>query len=410
MLQRTIDVLPSARPEDVGMSSERLADIERTLTDHVERGRLPGAVVAVARRDRLVSFAAIGYRDPARGVPMTTDTLFWIASMTKPLTVVAALTLVEQGKLLLGEPVSAYLPQFGERQVARVVPDAAGEPAIETVPARRQPTVLDLMRHTSGIIAGHLESSPIHRLYADAVGNGMTPYTGAEFLERLSRLPLLHQPGEVWHYSFGIELLGLIVESLTGQPLGAYLRESVFGPLGMADTGFGVPADQWSRYAQPLSPDPETGQPLRLPDLTAARFDSGGAGAVSTVGDYLRFACMLENRGALGDTRVLGRKTVEFMTADQLWPGIDDARIGATDPLSAGYGFGLGVAVRRTTGGASVLGSPGDYSWPGSGGTYWWADPSERLVAVFMAATPTRQARTYYSQLVRALVLRAIVD
>lgn len=392
------------------MSSERLAILSQTMQAQVESGRIPGAVIAIARRNKVVYLEALGYRDRAAGVPMTTDSLFWAASMTKPMTAAGALRLYEQGKLLLNDPIGKYLPQFGNMQVAHVVTDANGWTIVETVPAIRQPTILDLMRHTSGIVEGLLGSTPVHKMYADAVGDGMTALTGSEFIDRLSRLPLLHQPGAVWHYGWGMDLLGLIVEQITGQPLRTYLQTCLFDPLEMQETGFGVPAEKQAQYVRAFAVDPFSGQPQKLPDLSIARFDSGGAGVVTTAGDYLRFALMLLNKGKWGDQRLLGRKTVDYMTANQLGPEVDASRIGMTDPLLTGYGFGLGLAVRRTAGIAPAPGSIGDFSWSGAGGTCWWADPQEELAVVFMAHTPSRAASRYYSQLMRALVMQAIVD
>ncbi len=194
--------LPRAKPEDVGMSSERLAMLSQTMQSQIESGHIPGAVIAIARRNKVVYLEALGHRDGAAGVPMTTDSLFWAASMTKPMTAAGALRLYEQGKLLLNDPIGKYLPQFGNMQVAHVVTDANGWTIVEAAPAIQQPTILDLMRHTSGIVEGLLGSTPVHKMYADAVGDGMTSLTGAEFIDRLSRLPLLHQPCAVWHYGW----------------------------------------------------------------------------------------------------------------------------------------------------------------------------------------------------------------
>lgn len=333
----------------------------------VEAGRLPGAVIGVVHRGRVVFFEAFGHRDRARAVPMTTDSLFWIASMSKPVTAVAALVLLERGRLVLDEPVGTYLPEFARWS--------------------EQPTVLDLLRHTAGMPEGLLGDTPVHRLYADAVGDGMTDLTGAEFVDRLSRLPPLHPPGAMWHYGWGLDLVGLIVESVAGSSLGEFLREEVFAPLAMTDTTFGVPERHRERSAQPLPGH-------RLPDLSVARFHSGGAGLVSTAGDYLRFVRMLLE----GGRPVLGRKTVEYMLSDQLAPEVDTSRL-----KRPGSGFGLGVAVRRRIGGAATPGSVGEVTWPGAGGTTWWADPVEQLGVVVLAYTTA----TIESQ-VRSIVLGSV--
>jgi CubicO group peptidase (beta-lactamase class C family) len=382
--------------DEAALAPGRLARLGAVLTGEVDAGRLPGAVVGIVRDGRPAYLEVFGYRDVGAGVPMTPDTLFWVASMTKPVTTVGALALHEQGRLDLGAPVSAYLPDFAGKRVG------AGTGA----PARRQPLVLDLLRHTSGMVEGMLGDSAVHRLYEDAVGDGMTPYTGAEFAARLAPLPLLHEPGERWHYGWGLDLIGLIIEGITGRPLREHLAEVVFSPLGMADTSFGVPAGAEDRYARALPTDPDTGRPQALPDLGRARFDSGGAGLVSTAPDYLRFVQLLLDGGRSGGQRLLGRKTVEFMTTNQLAPGTDTATLAALEP---GYdGFGLGVAVRTAVGNAPTAGSAGEVTWGGAGGTLWWADPAERLGVVFLAHTPNPGTARRYHRLVRSLVLAAV--
>jgi CubicO group peptidase (beta-lactamase class C family) len=400
--------LPRARPEEVGMSSPRLADIGQMLEVETAAGRIPGAVVGIARRGKLVYFQAFGYRDKAAGVPMTVDTIFNIASMTKPLTAVAALMLYESGKLLIGEPLATYQPKFRDMQVA--VLDPAGEIIVDKVPAIRRITIQDLMRHTSGLIYGARGSTAVHKMYPASSTSAATTMTGAQFLAMLSSLPLRHQPGAVWDYGFGLDVLGLTVESLEQRTLGQVLQERVLNPLGMVDTGFFIPADKAERYARALPNDPVTGEPQSLdPDATRPlKFECGGGCAVSTAGDYLRFALMLLNKGKFGDTRILGRKTVEYMLSNQLGPDVKNL-ISAADPTRADYGFGLSVAVRTTPGIAPMMGSVGEFGWSGSSGTNWWADPQEDLVVVFMAHTPG-PIRWHYRQVIKALVDRAIMD
>lgn len=402
------DPLPRARPEEVGMSSGRLAEIGRVLDADIERGRIPGAVVAVARRGKLVYFEAFGYRDKAAGVPMTKDTIFNIASMTKPMTAVAALTLHEQGKLLIDDPVAAYFPKFTEMRVA--VMDPAGRNVVDQVPAARPITIRDLMRHTSGLIYGSRGDTAVHKMYPASSSSAATAMTGPEFLDRLSSLPLRHQPGAVWDYGFGLDVLGLVVESVTQRTLGAYLQARLFRPLGMVDTGFVIPPDKAARYAAALPNDPDTGKPQSIsPVLTQpAKFECGGGCAASTASDYLRFAIMLLGKGELGETRILGRKTAEYMTTNQLGPEVKNL-IANADPTRADYGFGLGLAVRTTPGLGRLMGSVGDFSWPGASGTNWWADPHEDLAVVFMAHSPG-PIRWHYRQLINALVYQAIVD
>ncbi|MDB5803320.1 MAG: beta-lactamase [Betaproteobacteria bacterium] len=399
------DPLPRAKPESVGFSSARLAHIDEVLRADIEAGRMPGAVVAIARKGKLVYFKAFGYRDKAANVPMTTDTIFAIASMTKPMVTVGALQLYEQGRVLIDDPVSKFLPQFANMKVARM--DPAGKEIIDTVPASRRITIQDIMRHTSGIIYGGRGSTAVHKLYPDSSSSAALEYTGPEFIDKLGSLPLMYQPGTVWDYGFSIDVLGQVVESITKERLGQYLQQSLFQPLGMTDTGFMVPPANAARYARALPNDPDTGKPQSVLDLTKpTKFDCGGGCAVSTASDYMRFAQMLLNHGKLGNKQILSRKTVDFMTSNQLGPEVKNL-IGAADPTRADYGFGLGMAVRTTPGIVRMMGSVGDYSWPGASGTNWWADPKEELAVVFMAQTPGPM-RWHYRQKINALVYQAL--
>lgn len=389
----------TSTPEETGFSSKRLNRIDIALTREVTSGRMPGAVVGILRHGKLAYLRAVGWRDPAVRSPMTPDSLFWIASMTKPVTAVAALTLVEQGQLLLGDPVSAYLPELAGMRVA--APDGHGRPVL--VPARREPAVHDLMTHTVGIIEGLLGNSPVHARYATAVGDGMTSYTAEEFRARLAGLPLFSHPGEVWHYGWGFDLLGHIIERMTGSSLGDYLARTVTGPLGMTSTRFARHGIDITRWAQPLPPG--DGHPA-LPDLSRARFDSGGAGLIGTAGDYLRFVSFLLERLRGRGTAILAPATVTAMTTDQLDPHTDVSRLTALH--GRGHGFGLGVAVRQSAG-APGPGSPGEFSWPGAAGTYWWADPHYQLGVVLMTHTTGRQTQARLHELTRTLVYQALI-
>jgi len=408
-------------PHEAGFHAERLARVDAFIEAEVAARRLPGAVLGIVRGGALVRLDAFGMRDPQTGAPMTTDTLFWLASMTKPVTAVGALLLVESGELILEEAVGDYLPEFRDRRVA-------DPETLEERPAARQPTVLDLMRHTAGIPEGLLGRTALHARYAEAVGNGMTELDGSEFVARLAALPLLADPGTLWHYGFGFDLVGQIVESLTSDTLGAFLTQRLFAPLGMTDTRFGDPGADLDRLAMPLARDPLTGAPQRMPDLARARFDSGGAGLVGTAGDYLAFLPMLlaKGEGPTGPSgghafpecltqvkhsgnagRVLGRKTVELMLADALEPQTD-TRLLERPGWNPGHGFGLGVAVRRASGGgATTPGSAGEVTWPGSSGAFWWADPAEDLGVVFLTHTPSRLQLRYWQQ-IKSLVLQAL--
>lgn len=402
------DPLPRDKPEAVGMSSERLATIRKVIDAEVAADRIPGGVLAVARRGRLVHFEAYGYLDKAAGTPMRTDAIFNIASMTKPMAAVAGLQLYEQGRLLMDDPVSKYFPKLATMQVA--VMDDKKEKIIQRVPAARAITVQDLYRHTSSLVYGGRGTTAVHKLLPEGSTQAAVSMTGAELMDQLAAVPLLYQPGTVWDYGFGLDVLGLIVEQLTEQSLDRYLQEQVWRPLGMVDTHFVIPADKVARYAKALPTDPITKQPQSLRALTApTRFACGGGCAASTASDYLRFALMLANKGSFGGERILARKTVEYMTANQLTPDVRNM-IGITgDPTRADYGFGLSVAVRTTPGIARMMGSVGDFSWPGASGTNWWVDPREELTVVWMAHSPGA-SRWKYRQMINALVYQAIVD
>jgi CubicO group peptidase (beta-lactamase class C family) len=402
------DPLPRAKPEEVGMSSERLALIGKVINSEVARDQLPGGVLAIARRGKLVHFEAYGYLDKASGTPMRTDAIFNIASMTKPMVAVAALQLYEQGKLLMNDPLSKYFPKFANMRVA--VMDAKNENIVDRIPAARKITIQDLFRHTSGLIYGGRGTTAVHKLYPEGSAQAATAMTGPEFIDHLSSLPLLYQPGTVWDYGFGFDLLGLITESLTEHSLEQALQEGVWKPLGMTDTGFVIPVAKSERYARALPIDPETGQPQSMQSLTVpTKFECGGGCASSTASDYLRFAAMLANKGVYNGQRILARKTVEYMTSNQLAPNVRNL-IGVTgDPARADYGFGLGVAVRVTPGISPMMGSVGDFSWPGASGTNWWVDPREELVVVWMAHSPGAM-RWKYRQVIDALVYQSITD
>jgi CubicO group peptidase (beta-lactamase class C family) len=401
------DPLPRAKPEEVGLSSERLARIAETLKADIAAGRTPGAVIAIARHGKLVALDAYGWRDKAANIPMTTDTIFNIASMTKPMTAVGGLMLYEQGKLLIDEPLSKYFPKFASMRVA--VRDN-GEPTAETVSANRQITIQDLMRHTSGIIYGGRGNTIVHKMYPAGSGDASSNYDGAAFMDKLATLPLLYQPGTVWDYGFGLDVLGLTIEKISGQPLGQYLQANLFTPLGMTDTGFSISPEKAARYAKPLAIDPDTGKPqARSPELTQPlKFECGGGCAASTASDYLRFALMLMNGGRSGEARLLGPRTVAYMLSDQLGPGIKNL-VGNADPTRADYGFGLGLAVRTTPGVVRMMGSVGQFSWPGASGTDWWVDPKEELAVVYLSAAPG-PIRWHYRQKINALVYQAIID
>jgi len=402
---------PRATPESVGMSSQRLSRIAAALKQDVDNGRMPGAVIAIARRGKLVYFESFGFLDKGKGTPMPKDAIFSIASMTKPVVAAAALTFYEENRLLVHEPVGTYLPPLKNMTVAVLRRDGSGNETFDREPARRQPTIQDLMRHTAGFTYGNQGTTALHKAYPGGSGNVAETMTGAEFVDALAKLPLHYQPGTKWDYSYGLDILGLTLESVAKQPLGRVLQDRIFGPLGMTDTAFTVPKEKVARIAKALPVDPVTGQPQTIRDQTLPwKFECGGGCLTSTALDYLRFAQMLLNRGAFEGTRVLGRKTVEYMTADHLGPDVD-VRSLHNFPVEHidGYGFGLGVAVRRVPGVAGIMGSPGDYRWSGAQGTLFWVDPKEELAVVYMAQTPGA-IRAHYRQVIATLVQQAIVD
>lgn len=403
--------LPRATPESVGMSSQRLARIGAALEADIDNGRMPGAVIAVARKGKLVYYEAFGFLDKSKGIPMPKDAIFSIASMTKPVVAAAALTFYEENRLLVHEPVGTYLPPLKNMTVAVLKRDGSGNESFDREPARRQPTIQDLMRHTAGFTYGNQGTTALHKAYLGGSGNVADTMTGAQFVDALAKLPLHYQPGTRWDYSYGLDILGLTLESVAKQPLGRVLQDRLFGPLGMTDTAFTVPANKSSRIARALPTDPVTGQPQSIRDQTQPwKFECGGGCLTSTAVDYLRFAQMLLNRGTLDGTRVLGRKTVEYMTADHLGPEVDTSKLHHF-PVEHidGYGFGFGVAVRRVPGVAGIMGSPGDYRWSGAQGTLFWVDPKEELAVVYMAQTPGA-IRAHYRQVIATLVQQAIVD
>ena len=386
----------AARPEEVGLSSARLASLGDALRERIEAGHLPGAVALVARDGRVAWHGAFGRRDPAADDPMRTDAVFRIYSMTKPLVSVGAMMLVEEGRLLLGDPVGRHLPELATMGVAK--PDGAG-----TEFAARPITVQDLLRHTSGLTYEFRGDGPVHRAYMDAKIYRRTQ-TNAEQVATLAVLPLLHHPGARWEYSRSTDVLGRLIEVVAGQTLGTFLAERVTGPLGMVDTAFHVPARDHGRLAGGFERDPDTGAAVSLLEVREPpRFESGGGGMVSTAVDYARFMQMMLDGGRLGDVRLLSRKTVELMTADHLGPIPGDG-----DLLPPGHGFGLGVAVRRERGMAPVPGSAGTFYWGGMAGTTFWVDPVERLTAVLMIQAPGQ--REHYRMLFRDMVYAAIAD
>ena len=389
--------LPTARPEDVGLSPAGLARLEAVMRREVEARRVPGVAMLIARGGKVAYRGNVGALRPG-GPAMRSDGIFRIYSMTKPIVSVAVMMLVEEGRLLISDPLEKFIPAFAEVKVG-----VETDGRLDLVPCRRPITIQDLLRHTSGLTYAFTGDSAVQRLYAEAPLRA-AGLDSAGFVAALARLPLIGQPGAAWDYSHATDVLGRVVEIVCGESLGVVLRDRILGPLGMKDTGFFAPPESQARLAEPFEADPETGAPVRLIDVrNAPRFESGGGGLVSTIEDYARFLQMLALGGALDGVSILGRKTLAFMTADHLGP---DLRIGTPSLLPPGHGFGLGFAVRRETGLAPTPGTPGEYYWGGIAGTAFWIAPEEQLVALMMIQAPGQ--RDFYRQLFRNLVHAAL--
>ena len=391
--------LPVAgRPEDVGISSERLARIHRQMQADVETGRIPGAVMLIARQGKIAWLDALGFEERKSQTPMKSDCIFRIASMTKPIISVAAMTLAEEGKLDIGAPVAHYLPEFKDVRVG-----------VEKAAPKRPMTVQDLLRHTSGLTYGIFGNSPVDELYKKS--GFFASKSLADMVTAIASLPLEHQPGEYWEYSVSTDVLGRIVEVASGMPLDRFVAERITGPLKMADTGFYLSVSQAARLARP---DSATAMAPADPTMKPAVL-SGGGGLFSTAGDYARFCQMMLNGGELDGVRILSPKTVALMTSDQL-PSSTDRHTSVAMMLDAlgptpemGTSFGLGFAVRTAAGRNPMPGSAGDFSWAGIMGTYFWVDPQEKLAAVLMIQVPMATNVPYWRQ-TRQLVYQAIVN
>src|SRR5262249_32605383 len=398
--------LPTASPEEVGLSKERLGRIAPALSREIEAKSFPGAVAIVARRGKIAYFETVGQLDPRMSAAMPKDAIFRLYSMTKPFTSVAAMMLVEEGRIRLTDPVGMYLPQLAKLDVLVQTTDASGKTSFTTVPAQRPMQVYDLLRHTSGLVYGSFTSNArLKELYASANANwsGVTPQ---EQLDNFAKVPLAHQPGTAWEYGMSTDIAGRVIEAVTGTSLGRFLDDRVFKPLRMVDTPFHVPSEHVKRLAQPLAIDKATGKPITLVDVTVApKNDAGGAGAAGTALDYARFLQMLANGGQLEGQRLLARTTVRHMTSDHL------RELKPAIPLLApGYGFGLGFAVRRADGLNGAPGSAGEFNWGGAGGTAFWVDPKEQLFVVLMTQAQPGPWQREFKELFRQLVYQAIVD
>ncbi len=390
-------------PKSLGFCPDRTERMVQALQHHVPRGHFPGPVALGARRGKVLLHTAIGQQNPMSGQAMARDSIFRIYSMTKPVVSVAVMQLVERGQLLLSDPVAQYLPEFDNIQVEVQVQGHTVRQSPKSVP-----TVQDLLRHTAGLTYEILGSEPIQRQYAQA-RLASRDRNNREFSRVLATLPLMFEPGSVWEYSRATDVLGALLEVVSGQTLGQYLQDNILAPLGMVDTSFVVPSNKHHRIAEPFETDPDGGIAPRLIDLRKpVALEAGGAGLASTSSDYARFLQCLLNGGQLDGHRILSPATVRYMTADHLG-SIGVHRAGRSgELLPPGHGFGLGFAVRTEEGVAAMAGSKGLYFWGGIAGTTFFVDPAKDFFALMMIQAPNQ--RDYYRPLFRNLVYAALLD
>jgi CubicO group peptidase (beta-lactamase class C family) len=389
--------LPTAEPEEVGLSRPALLRLSEAMQREIAAGRAAGVSTLVARHGRVVYAERFGALRPG-GPPLPADAIFRIYSMTKPIVCVAAMTLVEEGRLLLADPLAKYLPAFAAMTVG-----IERDGALELVPAKRPITIHDLMRHTSGLTYGFAGGSAAHRLVAEAdIINVSKPI--AEQIDRLAALPLVRQPGEAWEYGLSTDVLGRVLEVVSGKRLGEFVAERVLRPLDMIDTAFYTPPAKRDRLAEPLSNDALTAGRIDLVDCSAPPpFEMAGSGLVSTIGDYARFLAMVAGGGALDGVRVLGPRTLAYMASDHLGPEVDRR----SPFLPPGHGYGLGIAVRAEVGVAPTIGSVGEFSWGGVSGVAFWVSPRDALFAIVMTHAPDHYL--YFRQVFRNMVNAAIL-
>ena len=387
-------------PEEVGMSSKRLERIRPIMQGYVDQKKIAGLGTMIARKGKVVHFEQVGQLDKESNKSMSDDTIFRIYSMTKPIICVALMTLYEQGKFHLTDPVAKFIPAFDYLKVLAC--DKTGEP--KEVDLARPPTVRSLLTHTSGLSYDFLEDYPVAELYRQAGILNNADRTLEELVHELSRMPLAFQPESRWHYSLGIDVAARLIEIISGQPLEQFLKEHIFDPLGMVDTGFSVAAEEQYRiatmYGLPdlFSPNMTMSKLFEAwskgfneqidvsatyPALKSVAFARGGHGLFSTIWDYLRFAQMLLNQGELTGVRILGRKTVNLLHTNYLHADLLPYVI--ADPPAYGYGFGLGSRVLLNVSESEKLGSVGEYGWAGAAKTYYWIDPQEEIIGILMS-------------------------
>ncbi len=384
--------LPTRLPADVGLCPDRTQRLMDALKREVDSGRLPGAVALIARHGQIGLLEALGVQDPATGAPMRTDSIFRIYSMTKPVVSVAIMMLVERGQLLISDPVSRWLPEYAHPQVAT---------AQGLVPAQQAATVQDLLRHTAGLTYEFLGDSEVQQQY-NQHKLASRERNNEEFSHTLASIPLMFQPGSVWAYSRATDVLGRLIEVVSGQSLGDFLHAEIFEPLGMTDTGFWVLPEEEHRIAEPFAHDPDGGIPMQVIEpRQVPALESGGGGLMSTALDYARFLQCLRNKGELNGVRLLSPHMVDYMTSDHLGNIPADGTL-----LPPGHGFGLGFAVRTHLGLSPVPGSVGLYYWGGIAGTTFFVDPALDMYAMLLIQAPNQ--RDYYRPLFRNLVYAAL--
>jgi CubicO group peptidase (beta-lactamase class C family) len=399
----------TANSEWVGMSSERLARIGPVVTSEVAKGTVPGAVTLIARDGKIVHFEAHGFLDNNKTKPMPKEAVFRAYSMTKPFVSVATMMLMEEGRLQMGDPISKWMPELKEMMVATTQRDASGTVTVETlVPARREITVQDLLRHTSGFVySGSASVKSVGEAYVKVdIESREKDLSANEFISTLGKIPLASQPGTHWEYSISTDVLGIVLERVTGKRLDHLLDAMLFKPLGMKDTSFQAQSRDLGRLADAFDADPlkkAVWDSARIEKDPGLRYLRGGAGAVTTAYDYFLFLQMIANGGEFKGQRFLSKKVVEYMLSDHS-QGTTGSPVASTGP---GYGFGLGFAVRRQDGLGVAPGSTGDAMWAGAGGTSFTIDPKERIVGVIMTAGPG--TRGYTRMMFKNLIYGAVI-
>ena len=399
------------RPEEVGLSSERLARVSDWIRLQIERKRAAGIVTLVSRRGKTAFLDVAGLADVARGTPMRDDTIFRIYSMTKPLTSVAIMMLYEQGRFQLDDPISRFIPAFAESRVMT----GGSRGKMETVPAARPITFRDLLTHTSGLTYGFMDATPVDAHYRAHKIDFQTEDTSLkELVEKAARLPLLAHPGTRWNYSIATDVLGYLVEVISGERFERFLKARVLDPLGLADTDFFVPEAKHGRLAANYAPDGKGGlqlidDPAQSPYRRPRNVNSGGGGLVSTIADYERFCRFMLRKGELDGVRLLGRKTVELMTSNHLRGDMADMGTPRfSEATYEGVGFGLGFSVMIDPAKAQILGTPGEYAWGGAASTAFWIDPGEEMFVVFLTQLTPSSSYPFRREL-RVLTYQAVV-